>query len=61
MKNFRIFYFFLVIVDADSKANTCHTALFNIGGTTSTSRYWNILVTHYACGDTDKSGYVFII
>ena len=61
MKNFRIFYFFLVIVDADSKANTCHTALFNIGGTTSTSRSWNILVTQYACGDTDKSGYVFII
>merc|ERR1711971_462689 len=46
-----------MIVDADSKANTCHTALFNIGGTTSTSRQWNILVTHYACGDTDKSGW----
>merc|ERR1711971_1146651 len=33
-----------MIVDADSKANTCHTALFNIGGTTSTSRSWSILV-----------------
>merc|ERR1711997_67678 len=46
-----------MIVDADSTGNTCHTALFNIGGTTTTSRSWNILVTHYACGDTDKSGW----
>merc|ERR1711971_481848 len=46
-----------MIVDADSTANTCHTALFNIGGTTSTSRSWNVLVTQYACGDTDKSGW----
>ena len=61
MKNFRTLYFFLVIVDADRNANTCHTALFNIGGTTSTSRSWNILVTQYACGDTDSSGYVFNI
>merc|ERR1719418_455355 len=27
-----------MIVDADRTGNTCHTALFNIGGTTSTSR-----------------------
>merc|ERR1719361_1498314 len=46
-----------MIVDADRTANTCHTALFNIGGTTSTSRSWNILVTQYACGDTDSSGW----
>merc|ERR1719331_208864 len=46
-----------MIVDADRTGNTCHTALFNIGGTTSTSRSWNILVTHYACGDTDSSGW----
>merc|ERR1719330_1215133 len=46
-----------MIVDADRTGNTCHTALFNIGGTTSTSRSWNILVTQYACGDTDKSGW----
>ena len=58
MKNFRILYFFLVIVDADRTGNTCHTALFNIGGTTSTSRSWNVLVTQYSCGDTDSSGYV---
>ena len=57
MKNSRIF-FFLVIVDADHTGNTCHTALFNIGGTTSTSRSWNVLVTQYSCGDTDSSGYV---
>ena len=50
-----------MIVDADGNGNTCHTALFNIGGTTSTSRSWNILVTQYACGDTDSSGYVFNI
>ena len=52
------FIFFLVIVDADRTGNTCHTALFNIGGTTATSRSWNVLVTHYACGDYDSSGYV---
>merc|ERR1719330_1956872 len=46
-----------MIVDADRTANTCHTALFNIGGTTSTSRSWNVLVTQYSCGDTDKSGW----
>merc|ERR1739838_651990 len=46
-----------MIVDADRGGNTCHTALFNIGGTTSTSRSWNILVTQYACGDTDSSGW----
>ena len=53
--------FFLVIVDADRTGNTCHTALFNIGGTTTTSRSWNVLITQYSCGDTDSSGYVFDI
>merc|ERR1712238_390054 len=46
-----------MIVDADRLGNTCHTALFNIGGTTSTSRSWNILITQYSCGDTDTSGW----
>ena len=55
------FIFFLVIVDADRTGNTCHTALFNIGGTTTTSRSWNVLITQYSCGDTDSSGYVFDI
>ena len=50
-----------MIVDADRTGNTCHTALFNIGGTTTTSRSWNVLITQYSCGDTDSSGYVFII
>ena len=50
-----------MIVDADRTGNTCHTALFNIGGTTSTTRSWNVLITQYACGDTDSSGYVFNI
>merc|ERR1711971_133133 len=46
-----------MIVDADPTGNTCHTALFNIGGTTATTRSWDILVTHYSCGDTDSSGW----
>merc|ERR1740129_2169665 len=46
-----------MIVDADPTGNTCHTALFNIGGTTATSRSWNVLITHYSCGDTDSSGW----
>merc|ERR1739844_709608 len=46
-----------MIVDADPAGNTCHTALFNIGGTTATSRSWNVLITHYSCGDTDSSGW----
>merc|ERR1739844_318302 len=46
-----------MIVDADPAGNTCHTALFNIGGTTTTSRSWNVLITHYSCGDTDSSGW----
>ena len=54
-------YFLLVIVDADPAGNTCHNALFNIGGTTTTSRSWTIRVTQYACGDTDMSGYEFTI
>merc|ERR1719331_3632161 len=46
-----------MIVDADRTGNTCHTALFNIGGTTTTSRSWNVLITQYSCGDTDSSGW----
>ena len=44
-----------MIVDADSSGSTCHKALFNIGGTT-TSRSWDIRVTHYGCGKMDDSG-----
>ena len=50
-------YFLSVIIDADPSGNTCHNALFSIGGSTTTSRSWTILVTQYACGDTDSSGY----
>jgi len=46
-----------MIVDSDPGGNTCHKALFNIGGTTTTSRSWTIRVTQYACGDTDMSGW----
>ena len=59
--NESIMYFLLVIVDSDPGGNTCHKALFNIGGTTTTSRSWTIRVTQYACGDTDMSGYEFTI
>ena len=59
--NESIMYFLLVIVDSDPGGNTCHNALFNIGGTTTTSRSWTIRVTQYACGDTDNSGYEFTI
>ena len=55
--------FLSVIIDADPSGNTCHKALFNIGGTTTTSRSWDVRITQYACGDTDSSGYdsLFII
>ena len=50
-----------MIVDADPSGNTCHKALFNIGGTTTTSRSRDIKITQYACGDYDSSGYEFSI
>merc|ERR1719483_1893628 len=46
-----------MIIDADPSGNTCHKALFNIGGTTTTSRSWDVRITQYACGDTDSSGW----
>merc|ERR1711971_1366301 len=46
-----------MIVDADPSGNNCHRALFAIGGSTSTSRSWDIRVTQYACGDYDSSGW----
>merc|ERR1712241_1639167 len=46
-----------MIVDADPTGATCHKAIFNVGGTTTTSRSWNIRVTQYACGDYDSSGW----
>merc|ERR1711997_1083946 len=46
-----------MIVDADPSGNTCHKALFSIGGSTSTSRQWDIKVTQYECGDYDSSGW----
>jgi hypothetical protein len=46
-----------MIVDADPSGNACHKALFNIGGSTTTSRSWTIRVTQYGCGDTDSSGW----
>merc|ERR1712066_52578 len=45
-----------MIVDADSTASSCHQASFNVGGTTATTRSWEIRVTQYACGDHDNSG-----
>merc|ERR1712241_522990 len=46
-----------MIVDADPAGSQCHKAIFNVGGTTTTSRSWNIRVTQYACGDYDNSGW----
>jgi len=46
-----------MIVDADPSGNSCHYANFLVGGTTSTSRTWDVKVTQYACGDTDSSGW----
>merc|ERR1712228_1029770 len=46
-----------MIVDADPAGSQCHKAVFNVGGTTTTSRSWNIRVTQYACGDYDNSGW----
>jgi len=46
-----------MIVDADPSGEACHEANFVIGGTTVTSRSWDIRVTQYACGDYDSSGW----
>merc|ERR1711992_98296 len=46
-----------MIVDADPAGSQCHKAVFNVGGTTTTSRSWNTRVTQYACGDYDNSGW----
>merc|ERR1711899_310543 len=46
-----------MIVDSDPAGSQCHKAVFNVGGTTTTSRSWNIRVTQYACGDYDNSGW----
>ena len=46
-----------VIVDSDPNTGACHRAVFNIGGTTTPSRSWDIYVTQYACGDYDISGW----
>ena len=49
-------YLLTVILDASS---SCHTVNFNIGGSTTTSRKWDIRVTQYACGDFDLAGTYF--
>ena len=42
-----------VILDT---CDMCHDVIFNIGGTTTTSRSWDIRVTQYDCGQEDSSG-----
>ncbi len=42
-----------MIVDASS---ACHKASFGISSSSSTSRQWDIKVTHYGCGDSDIAG-----
>jgi len=43
-----------MILDA---SESCQIVNFNIGGSTSTTRKWDIKVTQYACGDYDMSGW----
>merc|ERR1711963_63415 len=38
-------------------SDDCNTVYVNIGGTTTTSRSWNIHVRQYACGDDDLYGW----
>ena len=42
-----------MIVDASDQ---CHRVNFDIGGSTTTTRSWDIKVTQYACGDYDNDG-----
>ena len=46
-----------MIVDTGPGESSCHQAVFNIGGSTTTSRSWNIRITQYSCGDYDSSGW----
>ena len=43
-----------MVLDA---SESCQMVNFNIGGSTSTTRKWDIKVTQYACGDYDISGW----
>jgi len=45
-----------MIVDSAPGETECQKVNFRIGGT-ATTRNWDILVTQYACGDTDLSGW----
>ena len=36
--------------------NECHEVNFNIGGSTSYTRVWEIRVTQYTCGSEDVAG-----
>ena len=40
----------------DSNGNDCQMVNMNIGGSTTTSRSWDIKITQYACGDEDMGG-----
>jgi len=41
----------------DSDGTNCQDISFAIGGTSSTSRSWDVKITQYACGDYDMSGW----
>ena len=47
-------YVFSVILD--SAGSDCQNVNFNIGGSTSTTRQWDIFVTQYTCGQEDLGG-----
>jgi len=40
----------------DSDGTNCQTANFMIGGSTTTSRVWDIYVTQYTCSQEDEAG-----
>merc|ERR1712029_1140889 len=40
----------------DSAGSDCQNVNFNIGGSTSTTRQWDIFVTQYTCGQEDLGG-----
>ena len=42
-----------VILDTHEQ---CHKVNFNIGGSTSTTRVWEIRITQYSCGSEDLAG-----
>lgn len=45
-----------MILDSDPSSTGCHTLNFNIGGKTTITRSWEILVRQYGCDQRDEAG-----